>query len=203
MLLTRQVLEQILDGSIDLVFRRWKRPTVKTGGTLRTFLGMLDIIAVDRIAVTDIAPEDALRAGYPSKASLLRDLRGRQGDLYRIEVAVGGPDPLHELRTSTDLSDTQLADIATRLDRYDASSPHGPWTRTYLEILRDNPHVRAEDLATSIGLDKPTFKTNVRKLKALGLTISHSPGYELSPRGLVVLDRLVARSARRNPHDAI
>ena len=29
-----------------------------------------------------------------------------------------------------------------------------------------------------------------RKLKALGLTISHSPGYELSPRGRALLARL-------------
>lgn len=162
-------------------------------------MGMLDIISVDRITVADLTPDEADRAGYPSKASLLRDLRGRDGDLYRIGVAVGGPDPLHELRTSTDISDEQFDDITTRLDRYDATGETGPWTVRYLEILRDNPHVRAEDLATSIGLDKPTFKTRVRKLKALGLTISHSPGYELSPRGFVVLKRIsdpADRSAR-------
>lgn len=193
MLLTRKVLEDIEKGEIDLVFRRWKRPTVKTGGTLRTVIGMLDIIAVDRITVTDITPGDAHRAGYPSKSSLLRELRSRDGDLYRIEVSVGGPDPLEALRTDVDLSEDQLTEIEARLDRYDASSSHGAWTRQYLELLRDNPHVRAEDLATGIGMDKPTFKTNVRKLKALGLTISHSPGYELSPRGNVVLKRL-ARS---------
>jgi hypothetical protein len=42
-------------------------------------------------------------------------------------------------------------------------------------------------LADGIGLDKPAFKNNVRKLKGLGLTISHSPGYELSPRALALL----------------
>ena len=34
------------------------------------------------------------------------------------------------------------------------------------------------------------FKTDVRKLKKLGLTISHDVGYELSPRGRAVLQRL-------------
>lgn len=190
MLLKKQTLEEVSAGSIDLVFRRWKRPTVKSGGTLRTIVGMLHIVSVERITLADITAEDAHRAGYPSKTSLVKSLRGRDGDLYRIQVALGGPDPLVALRTDTNISDTQFEDIAKRLDRYDLVGNNGPWTRQYLEILRDNPHVRAEDLAAAIGLDKPTFKTNVRKLKALGLTISHSPGYELSPRGHVVLSRL-------------
>ena len=190
MLLTRRALDDIATGRTDLVFRRWKRPTVKTGGTLRTVIGMLDIESVDRITIADITPQDANRAGYPSKSSLVRSLRGRGGGVYRIEVSLGGPDPLVELRTNTDISEAQFDDITTRLERCDKASADGPWTKQYLEILRDNPHVRAEDLAADIGLDKPTFKTNVRKLKALGLTISHSPGYELSPRGHTLLQRL-------------
>ena len=35
------------------------------------------------------------------------------------------------------------------------------------------------------------FKEHVRKLKGLGLTISHSPGYELSPRGVALYAALV------------
>ena len=48
----------------------------------------------------------------------------------------------------------------------------------------------ALEVAEGLGLDKPTFKNNVRKLKTLGLTISHSPGYEVSPRGQAYLDGL-------------
>jgi hypothetical protein len=190
MLVKRTTLDAIVARDIDLVFRRWKRATVKTGGTLRTSVGMLDIIAVDRITIRQVTPDEAKRAGYATKTELLRSLRGRSGDLYRVTVSVGGEDPLVELRSDTDIDAAQLADVRSRLARMDASSPSGPWTSTYLEILRDNPHVRAEDLATGIGLDKPTFKNNVRKLKKLGLTISHSPGYELSPRGHVLLMRL-------------
>jgi biotin operon repressor len=50
--------------------------------------------------------------------------------------------------------------------------------------------VRAQDLAEGLGLEKQAFKNDVRKLKGLGLTISHSPGYELSPRGMALLRRL-------------
>jgi hypothetical protein len=39
------------------------------------------------------------------------------------------------------------------------------------------------------------FKLDVRKLKELGLTESLKIGYRLSPRGIAVLERLVARSS--------
>ncbi len=45
-------------------------------------------------------------------------------------------------------------------------------------MLSRQPHVRAPDLAESIGWETQPFKDHVRKLKGLGLTISHSPGYE-------------------------
>ncbi|MEM7286200.1 MAG: winged helix-turn-helix domain-containing protein [Actinomycetota bacterium] len=190
MLIKRVVLDRIAAGEIDLIFRRWRKPTVKTGGQLRTSVGMLDIVAVERVAATRIPRSDAKRAGYETKAALVRDLASRpEGDVYRIEVALGGEDPRIALRNSTELSHDDRVDLDTRLARLDTASKTGPWTRTYLELLADNPRVRAQDLADGLGLDKPTFKNNVRKLKTLGLTISHSPGYEISPRGLAYLDR--------------
>ena len=35
--------------------------------------------------------------------------------------------------------------------------------------------------------ETPPFKADVRKLKRLGLTVSHDTGYELSPRGRALL----------------
>ena len=49
MLIKNVVLEQIVAGEVDTLFRRQKRPTVKSGGSLRTRAGMLDIVQVDRI----------------------------------------------------------------------------------------------------------------------------------------------------------
>ena len=191
MLIKRVVLDRIAAGEIDLVFRRWRKPTVKAGGQLRTSVGMLDIVAVDTIAASRLTAGDAARAGYATKAALVRELASRpEGDIYRIEVALGGEDPRIALRNSSELSDDERADLHTRLTRLDTVSKTGPWTQTYLELLAANPQVRAQDLADGLGLDKPTFKNNVRKLKALGLTISHSPGYEVSPRGQAYLDGL-------------
>jgi len=43
MLIKRDILERIAGRKVDLAFRRWKRPTVKTGGRLRTEIGELAI----------------------------------------------------------------------------------------------------------------------------------------------------------------
>jgi len=48
MLIRREILDQIVRRDIDLVFRRWTKPTVRTGGTLRTGSGLLGIERVDR-----------------------------------------------------------------------------------------------------------------------------------------------------------
>jgi Mn-dependent DtxR family transcriptional regulator len=47
--------------------------------------------------------------------------------------------------------------------------------------------VRAADLAAMLERDRASFKTDVRKLKSLGLTESLEIGYRLSPRGAAVL----------------
>lgn len=187
MLITRDMLDRIARGEVDLAFRRWKKPTVRAGGTLRTAIGMLEITAVERVPVRSITASDAHRAGFPTRTALVGQLRGRTGDTYRIGLRPGGADPLIDLRNQDELTNADVAAIRSRLEAMDARSSAGPWTHTYLRLLDERPHVRAEDLATSLGTDKPAFKANVRKLKALGLTISHSPGYELSPRGRAYL----------------
>lgn len=48
----------------------------------------------------------------------------------------------------------------------------------------------ASTLAPDAGLETKPFKANVRKLKELGLTISHDVGYSLSPRGRALLRRI-------------
>ncbi len=49
MLLKVETLKGLRDGSITLAFRRWRRPTVKSGGTLLTPIGQLAVEAVERV----------------------------------------------------------------------------------------------------------------------------------------------------------
>ena len=74
----------------------------------------------------------------------------------------------------------------------DARSKHGAWTQPTLEAIANSPGTRAGDLAAAQSRETPKFKTDVRKLKAMGLTISLEVGYQLSPRGEVVLEALQA-----------
>ena len=184
MLLKRETLEGIAEGRITLAFRRWKRPTVRAGGALRTSIGVLAIEAVDPIEETDITADGARLAGYPTRDALIADLNRRsEGDLYRVTLHRAGDDPRAALREQDDLGDDAVTAITERLARFDRSSRHGPWTEAVLRLIADSPGVRAPDLAASLGRETQPFKRDVRKLKELGLTESLEVGYRLSPRG--------------------
>ncbi len=194
MLLNRRALDGIEAGEIDLAFRRWKRPTVRAGGTLRTRAGVLAIDAVEPASGRQISPEEARRAGFDSKAELLRSLRP-EGRLYRIEFRRIGDDPRVALREAAELSAEERAELDERLERMDLRRGE-PWTRRLLELIAERPETLAADLAASIGMEKAPFKRDVRKLKELGLTESMLVGYRLSPRGNAYLAGARAASSR-------
>jgi len=92
MLLKRDLLEDIKAGKVDLVFRRWNRPTVRAGGTLRTKVGLLAIKAITDMRPDDVSEADARRAGFKDVADFQRWLDTmKAGDLFqRIEVGYIG-----------------------------------------------------------------------------------------------------------------
>ncbi|WP_370326896.1 hypothetical protein [Euzebya sp.] len=184
--------QAVADGRITVAFRRWRRPTVKAGGTLRSGAGYLAIDAVEVLdSVDDIDPDDVARAGHDSLEELIAALRpaeeGRQ--LYRIAFHPAGADPRDALRADDRLGPAELAAVRVRMDRMDRAAP-SPWTRATLRVIADHPEVVSTELAPLLDQERQAFKANVRKLKALGLTVSHRVGYELSPRGRAVLAAL-------------
>ena len=104
-------------------------------------------------------------------------------------LAIERVDVVDDVSEADALTDADVADVDARLARFDKASRHGPWTRRYLELLRDRPGVRAVLLAGEEGRDLRLFKRDVRKLKELGLTESLKVGYRLSPRGRAYLER--------------
>ena len=195
MILKRRFLEGIANGTVTLAFRKWTRPTVRGGGSLLTPIGRLEIRSVSPIDPGSISGADAERAGYSSRDQLLRELSRRsEGTCYRIELGALGPDPRVALRETAIASDDELGRLLDRLRKLDERATGGPWTRQVLELIAARPAVRAADLSAELGRDKPSFKLDVRKLKALGLTESLEVGYRLSPRGAALLAHL--RSAR-------
>jgi hypothetical protein len=187
MLFSQETLRRIEAGDVTLAFRRWRRPTVRAGGTLRTGAGVLAIESIEPVAEEAISDADARRAGAPDRQTLLAGLRP-EGILYRIAFRLEGPDPRIALREQSELDAEERAVIDTRLARLDAASRHGPWTGRVLELIAANPARRAPELAAELGRETARFKADVRKLKELGLTESLVRGYRLSPRGRAYLE---------------
>lgn len=90
---------------------------------------------------------------------------------------------------SLPLSAEDVAEIDKKLDRMDARSDHGPWTRKTLRLIAEYPAVVSTELAKRMAMDRFAFKAEVRKLKRLGLTESLEVGYRLTPRGRAYLNR--------------
>ena len=189
MLFRKADYERIASGEITVAFRRWKRPAVRPGGTQVTPVGVIAFESaepVDPVAITDA---DARRAGYRSRGEVVAELDYRsEGEPYRVEFRLAGPDPRIALRERADLTDGEVAELCARLNRLDRHD--GPWTEAFLELIERRPATRAADLAAELGWERQPFKLNVRKLKNLGLTESLAAGYRLSPRGRALRDRL-------------
>ncbi len=182
----------LADGSITVTFRRWKRCQVVLGNQYRSPSGMLEVTRVDELADTSsITKADAKRSGTASLDDLIERLGPPTADttLYRVEFRNVGEDPRTVLRETIPDADA-LAELVTKLDRLDARSSFGPWTRDTLRVIAAQPGTRAPDLADGFGRETKPFKLDVRKLKGLGLTESLKVGYQLSPRGQALLDHL-------------
>jgi len=92
MLLKLALLEDIRAGKVDVIFRRWNRPTVKPGRTLKTKLGLLSIKSITDMSADDVTDADAKRAGFKDVPDFRKWLDTmKEGNLFqRIEVAFEG-----------------------------------------------------------------------------------------------------------------
>jgi hypothetical protein len=183
------VLKGIVDGAVTHVYRRWDSPRAKVGGRQLTKLGVMAIDDVREVDLEQITEADARACGEKDLASLTKWLMKRPDDrIYRISLHYAGPDPRLALRA--DLPDEAgLEQIHAALAKMDAGKASGPWTHVILQWIRDNPAVVSKVLATLLERELQPMKVDIRKLKALGLTISLEVGYRLSPRGEAYLDR--------------
>jgi hypothetical protein len=183
-LIRRDTLEAIRDGSVTLAFRRWARPRLRARTKMRTAVGLVEVVSLAR--VNDLTDAEARAAGEADRAAVLARLRRREPEpLYRIELRYAGEDPRVALREN--VTPDELTALAQRLDAIDARSPRGPWTWTVLELIERRPARLAADLAAQLGRERRPFKADVRRLKELGLTESLERGYRLSPRGKALL----------------
>jgi hypothetical protein len=191
MLFEQRLWAGLADGTVTVTFRRWRRPRARPGAIHRTPAGVLAVDAVTVVDPAAISEDDARAAGFASLAELRRRLdRHGDGAVYRVDFHHAGSDPREALRQREELAAGELVALVDRLDRLDRAGRDGPWTAATLRLIGERPGVRAADLAAAVGRERHAFKTDVRKLKELGLTESLEVGYRLSPRGRALLERL-------------
>jgi hypothetical protein len=180
MLFKQAILAKVRAGEVSVAFRRWTKPSVRVGRFLITSIGRLAIDEVRPVGEAEITEAAARLAGEASRADLMAALAKGKGELHRIAFHLTDADPRIALRTDSDLTAADWAALNKRLARMDGKAP---WTTLFLDLIAAHPGRRAGDLALMAGLERLEFKVRVRRLKALGLTISLKVGYRLSPRG--------------------
>jgi hypothetical protein len=183
-------------GAITLTFRRWQKPHVRPGGRYRCHpIGVLEVDAIDHVPVSSITDDDAVRAGFATRAELV-DYLAELGPIkpatrvYRVALHHGGDGDRVELALAAELTSEDVDAIAQKLARMDKGKP---WTDETLAIIEAKPQIAASKLAAELGRETLPFKVDVRKLKKLGLTQSFEVGYEISPRGRAYLDAIRQR----------
>ncbi len=153
---------------------------------------MLVVTGLKKIPFGSITARDAKRAGFDSIDALKKVLsKGTTAitartPVYRVALRFESRTPGPPPRATA----AAVQSLVERLARMDGRSTRGPWTKEVLALIDTHPHRRAGDLAPKLGRELPAFKSDVRKLKGMGLTRSFEVGYELTPLGRRVLSRL-------------
>ncbi len=202
MLFRREFHEGLRRGAITLSFRTWRTARARVGGRHRFGAGdELEVLAVERVRAGEIGEADARRAGFDDRAALMQFLERaasaliRPGtSLFRVTLRYAGrrraPTP-----DRREPSASELHVLAAKLDAMERRSPE-PWAWATLGRIAREPRVRAAQLARTFGRETAPFKADVRKLKRLGLTLSHEVGYEVTPAGRALLRVYKSRGGR-------
>jgi hypothetical protein len=187
MLFTAATLRGLTEGRVSCTYRRWEVVRPKVGSRFTTSAGVVEVTSITRADEQQLTERDADEAGFDSVADLIKWCRAKgNGDLYRIGIALAGPDPRIELRRTNNLQAADVAALNAKLDRMDRAAEQ-PWTRSTLRQISRLPGVVSTELAAEVGQERRAYKLRVRRLKALGLTESLERGYRLSPRGQAYL----------------
>lgn len=180
----------IAQGAITVTFRLWKRPHAKPGGQYTVGGVVIEVDTIEMLPFHAITKADMRRAGAKDRDAL-RARAAHAGPidddtlLYRIEFHVLGakPEP-----AEAPVDDRPVMTVIAKLDRMDARATNGRWTREVLQLIGVNEGMVSTELAGQLARPRREFKTDVRKLKALGRTESLLVGYALTPLGRRIIN---------------
>jgi hypothetical protein len=183
-------LKGIKTGAINLAFRKWKKLSITKGTQLKTTIGLVEITEIEVVNEKDITDLDIKNAGFENKTQLEKALnQAIEGNIYKIGVCYHSEDPRIKLREQTELTQDDYQALKMKLTKLDKSSKQGNWTAKILLTIKNQPNRVATEIAKLTDFEKEWLKLNIRKLKNLGLTISHKVGYEISPLGKLFIER--------------
>ena len=182
---TKDPHEAIATGQITVTFRLWKRLHAKVGGQYAVGSVVIEVGSIEMIPFDAVTKRDIKLAGASSRDAL-REQAAHAGPIdddtlvYRIEFHVVGAKPT---TSAAPFDDEHVAVVNTKLDAMDARSKTGAWTRATLRLIGEHEGMVSTELAAQMQRPRMEFKADVRRLKALGLTVSLETGYRLTPLG--------------------
>ena len=184
---TKPFKQAIAAGRITTSFRAWRTPQAKLGGQYNIPpYGAIEVTRIRRQTLAKASAAAIKRAGFENRTALGEFLKADvDTPLYQIDFKYLGQSAVKQAPSGR-LAAEELDRVLIKLARMDKTQA---WTQAALELIGAQPETRAADLAPHCNMDTPTFKRNIRKLKALGLTQSLATGYKLTARGQQVLQR--------------
>lgn len=187
MLFTNDQRRRILAREMTVTIRAWHAPQIKAGKRYRfDDDNELVIHTVDLTPLDALTPLDLAAAGFPTRAdfdaALPRFANDRPtGPFYVVRFTL---EPHQQLPPA---APPEIDKLLARLDKLDRLSPVGPWTHATLAAIAANPRLVSTRLADQLGRERFALKTDIRKLKAMGLTRSHDVGYDVTELGHQIL----------------
>ena len=176
-------------GDITCTVRIWQRPHAKVGGHYRLGDGAIEVQRIQEIGFEALTPALARRSGFASLVELLKVAKHGPGErVFLIEFRYVEA-PVTRAASESELPDENtMAALMAKLAAMDRRAVR-PWTHATLQVIAAHPGERAADLAQRLQRQREELKADIRKLKALGLTLSLDVGYRLSPRGEAVVGK--------------
>ena len=185
MLFKQEFHQRIVDDTITTTYWWWKTARVKVGNTYRlNSEGVVKVDGIRSLAMSDISEYEAQVSGFESREALIAQMTrsgtiGEDSSVFRVAFHYVSSDRNPFADVSDDVTVDELRALSQRLQKMDSRDRRGSWTAQTLTLIDANPIVASSQLAPTAGMETKTFKTTVRKLTRLGLTISYETGHRL------------------------
>jgi len=197
MLFQSRFHDGIRRGDITCTIRIWQRPRVRVGGTYQLGAGSIRVDRIQEMEFDGLTPALARRSGFASVVELLKVAKHGAGErIFLIDFHYVDA-PVKRATRTEKLATDALDEIIAKLDAMDRRAPTA-WTRQTLRAINANPGLRSTELAMMLGRERFDLKRDIRKLKALGLTLSLDVGYRLSARGTQILAKAGKRASGKS-----